>query len=142
MCYECIGKENDLYHSSERTEEQRERDRNRKRQQAEERREKGVCPRCGKYKSEHGEICKKCKAYLWRYRNNNRHDIMRSERPNYGICYICGNNPVLDGKKICEKCYQDRINTLPSMLENVNNEYFKQLNYARFCMAKSKSGNS
>lgn len=138
LCYECIGKESDSYYASERTEEQKERDRNRKRELAEERIANGICPKCGKYKSDNGGICKKCKAYLRQYRNKNRHDITRSERPNYGICYICGENPVMEDKKVCEKCYQDRIRTLPAMWENRNNEYFKQLNYARICMVKSR----
>lgn len=138
LCYECIGAEKDSYDAKQRTDEQKERDRNRKRALTAQRKQSGICPRCGKRKSHTGEICASCKAYLRQYRDKNREDITRSERPDYGICYICGKNPILKGKKVCEKCYQDRLNTIPTMLENMNNEYFRQLNYAMVCMIKSR----
>lgn len=56
----------------------------------------------------------------------------------YGICYICGKNPTMKGKKVCDKCYETRLSTLPAMWENANNDYFRQLNYARFCMIKNQ----
>lgn len=138
LCYECIGKEQDLYYASPRTDKERERDRDKKRELAGERRAKGLCHRCGKRESYSGEMCEKCKAYLRRYRNKHRRDITRSERPSYGICYICGKHPTMKDKGVCDECYQDRLKTLPAMWDNMNNEYFKQLNYARICMVKSR----
>lgn len=137
LCYECIGKDYDSYHQRERTEDERERDRLRKRELSARRLANGLCPQCGKHKSLNGGICKSCRAKQAQYRNDRRADIPRSERPAYGVCYICGDNSVIPGKKVCEKCYQTRLKTLPAMWDNMDNEYFRQLNYARVCMIKS-----
>lgn len=137
LCYECIGEEQDSYYAGRRTAEQRERDRDRKRALVAERRVSSLCPRCGKKESRSGSICDKCKAYLRQYRDKTRHDITRSERPHYGICYICGKHPVVKDKGVCDECYQDRLRTLPAMWSNPNNEYFRQLNYARICMVRA-----
>lgn len=137
MCYECLGADRDRYEKKQPTEEQREKDKLKKRELAQYRRENGMCTRCGKYPSENGGICQRCKAYLSRYRDKQRQDLSRSERADYGICYICGKKPVEEGKKVCQECYETRLKTLPSMWANMNNEYFRQLNYARFCMMKN-----
>lgn len=138
LCLECLGADQDRYAEKKTTDEQRERDKLRKRKLSEERREKGLCTRCGKRSAKNGGICNVCKAYLKRYRDKNRQDIMRSERTDFGICYICGKRPVEKDKKVCAECYETRLKTLPSMWENMNNEYFRQLNYARFCMIKKQ----
>ena len=141
LCYECIGKESDHYNASQRTDEQRERDRNRKKDLADSRRVNGFCHRCGKRKTQNGEMCGSCKAYFRQYRDKNRKDITRSERPSYGMCYICGKSLTDKEKKICAECYKERLKTLPAMWENANSEYFRQLNYSRICMIKSKRKN-
>ena len=138
LCLECLGADQDRYAEKKATDEQREKDKLRKRELAEERREKGLCTRCGKHTTESGGICSRCKAYLKRYRDNHRQDIMRSERADYGICYICGKAKVMKDKKVCPDCYETRLKTLSAMWANPNNEYFKQLNYARYCMVKSR----
>ena len=97
-----------------------------------------VIRKSGKHQSQNGGLCQRCRAYLKNYREKNRCDLSRSERPDYGICYICGKNPTMKGKKVCDKCYETRLSTLPAMWENANNDYFRQLNYARFCMIKNQ----
>lgn len=139
MCYECIGKENDRYAEKGKSETAKAKDRERKRILSAERTENGLCSRCGKPKhGSHTKLCGRCKGYLRMYRNNHRGDIARSERPDYGICYICGNHPIMSGKRVCKECYEARLKTIPSMLENMNNEYFKQLNYAHYHMTHQK----
>lgn len=138
LCYECLGQFQDSYSEKGKTDEQKEKDRLRKRQLKQTRIENGLCPRCGKHQSQNGGLCQRCRAYLKNYRDKNRCDLSRSERPDYGICYICGKNPTIKGKKVCDKCYETRLSTLPAMWENANNDYFRQLNYARFCMIKNQ----
>lgn len=146
MCYECLGKEQDRYQATGKTQQAKENDRLRKQESSKKRLLESMCPRCGKHKSVNGGLCGRCRAYGKRYRDNNRQDIARSERPDYGICYICGKKEVLDGKKVCADCYETRLKTLPAMWENMNNEYFKQLNYSRIMMirerSKAKSGST
>lgn len=140
LCYECLDKDNEKYHSKDRTEADRENDREKKRQQAAERKESGCCIRCGR--PYHGEknLCTRCRGYLKNYRDNHRQDICRSERTSYGICYICGSSDVMDGKKVCESCYEDRLKTLPMMWANQNNEYFRRLETARIEKVRAKRG--
>jgi hypothetical protein len=139
MCYECLGKESDTYKSKGRTGEQREKDRERKRQLAEERRTAHICIRCGKHHTDTGGLCAYCRGKQKTYRDNNRSDIQRSERPDYGICYICGKQPIIEGKKVCSSCYGTRLETLPAMWENMNNEYFRQLEFARISMVRRRN---
>lgn len=131
MCYECLGAESDRYLLKEKKAEDKEKEKIHKREKAAQNRENGLCYRCGKQKVIGGGLCKKCKAYQKRYRDKNRCDIERSDRVSYGLCYICGSNELMDGKRICPKCYETRLKTLPSMWENANNEYFRQLETAR-----------
>ena len=44
-----------------------------------------------------------------------RQDILRSERPDYGKCYICG-KPVMDGKGVCPECYQKRLESISKIM--------------------------
>lgn len=138
LCMECTGREQDKYRLKKATETQKERDKLKKRMLSKERTEKGLCTKCGKQKAESTKMCGKCKAYQKKYRDKKRRGITRSERVSYGICYICGKNPVMDEKKVCEKCYEKRLKTLPTMWENRDNEYFKQLDYARISMIRSR----
>jgi hypothetical protein len=69
--------------------------------------EQGICPRCKQNKLKDGR--KKCARCLRIEADNKLHrqalkntDIPRSERPNYGLCYICG-QPIVSGHKTCAK---------------------------------------
>lgn len=125
LCYECAGTESQ---TSKGTDRHRESDRNRKKILAQQRIESGMCPKCGKYPVMNGGECKKCRAYGKRYRDSHRDGLMRSEWRSYGICYICGKHAVIPGKGVCRNCYEARLKTIPSMLENQDSEYFRQLN--------------
>lgn len=127
LCYECIGKEQDRYYEKERNDDIRAKDREKKKMLKGQRLSCGLCPKCGKEQTIDNGLGKKCRAYLYKYRERNRHDINRSERVSYGYCYICGEQAI-DGRGVCQKCYEKRLETLPSMWENMNNEYFKKLN--------------
>ncbi|MFR3727696.1 hypothetical protein [Lacrimispora sp.] len=134
LCMECIGAESDKYHnkSKDLSSVVKIKERYRKRNLMNMRRVSGLCYRCGKHKVSSGEMCSSCKAYLKQYRYKNRADIERSEWPNYGICYLCGKAPIMKGKKVCASCYKVRMRTIPTMLANQNNEYFRKLNMAIF----------
>lgn len=51
----------------------------------------------------------------------------RSERYEYGLCYICG-NPAVDGKSLCEECYKRSCDNLPDSKDGVNYRNWKQRN--------------
>ena len=138
LCMECLGKENDIYHERGVSSKRKEADKMRKRKYAEEHRKIGLCYSCGKKYAINGGMCQRCRAKAKIYRDSNRCDISRSERSAYEICYICGSNEIVKGKKVCQSCYEKRIETIPAMLSNPNHEYFDQLNYARICMIRAR----
>ena len=68
----------------------------------------GICPYCRKRPAKKDRVyCEYCAPKV----NTRKHGagyIPRSERPGFGMCYYCG-EPVLEGKKICEKHYKQII---------------------------------
>lgn len=75
--------------------------------------------------------CAKCLAKIRTKRQAKRCEIARSERRSYGICYICGKNPVLPRKGACAECYEVRLEAMGKCLENREegfNTYWKQEN--------------
>lgn len=59
----------------------------------------GKCQYCGK-PSINGWSC--IDHYLKEKRRYQKQDIPRTERPEHGLCYICGSE--IDNGKICDKC--------------------------------------
>lgn len=72
----------------------------------------GLCSKCGKKKPDDGYMtCEMCRVAERRRKASGK--IPRSEWPNYGLCYICGKNPIgknPDGEqmRVCTDC-RDRI---------------------------------
>lgn len=138
-CFECLGRERDRYYRKRQEGSYKQvADTQRKRRVAEERREKGICYRCGKHKVSGGGLCGTCKAKSMRYRQKYRQDIERSERPNYGRCYICGKEELHENHKVCKACYERRMQTLPAMLANADNSYFRSQNDLDYAVRQSK----
>ena len=71
--------------------------------------ENSRCVSCGKSIENH-TLCDKCyKKYFIRQRVKRSHNtgIIRSERPNYGECYICGGKLSEESKKLCDRCLEN-----------------------------------
>lgn len=73
-----------------------------------EKKEQGICPRCGKKKARKGYVlCEICRYKISQRRNERKAKteapkINRKERYKLGLCYFC-DNPVKPGYKCCEK---------------------------------------
>ena len=134
ICYECLGQEQDKYYEKRvnGTYNKQKADTERKRKLAEERRNNGLCYRCGKRKSD--GLCGVCKAKAKRYRDKKKSNLDRSEWVSYGLCYCCGENKVYKDYKVCEQCYDVRLSTVPKMLAGMNMEtnHFVKLNNMYF----------
>lgn len=79
------------------------------------RKNSGKCIWCGKPLSAYSTcFCPDCRIKNQKNNERNKSDIPRSERPLYGICYRCGKNPVISGRKLCQTCYEQSINALKS----------------------------
>ena len=71
------------------------------------------CIWCGKPLSAYSTcFCPDCRIKNQKKNERRKSGIPRSERPLYGICYRCGKNPVISGRKLCQTCYEQSINAL------------------------------
>ena len=92
--------------------------------------EKGLCRSCRKQKAAEGHTY--CRTCLEKTRERSRKyrmkkekiGIYRSERPNYGLCYTCGNPLDRDGR-ICQRCSENVTKNLPVMRDN---KFWRQQN--------------
>ena len=75
----------------------------------------GLCVNCGARPQQHGLICNKCYSTILRRKANNT-AIPRSERVSYGLCYICGKNELVEGKKVCASCYDTRYKSISKIM--------------------------
>ena len=115
MCWECSDKEKEKYRikREEKKEEYNKRDLNKYNRL----KELGICTYCKHEKAMPGKYkCKNCLCKLKRKRDAKRTDIMRYERVSYGLCYICGKEELKDGFRVCEKCYQTRLNCMKKIM--------------------------
>ena len=81
----------------------------------------GLCVNCGARPQQHGLICNKCYSTILRRRAGNT-GIPRSERVSYGLCYICGKNDLVKGKKVCAKCYDTRCKSISKIMHMTKEE--------------------
>lgn len=80
--------------------------RNYQRAQYQERKNKGICTRCGKRKVTKGSRCDYCKS---KAQTGVLITKNGKERVENGLCYWCG-QPQKKGYKVCEKHYQMNVN--------------------------------
>ena len=67
---------------------------------------KGICVRCNKRKAVEGQkCCKMCVEKRNAYRRAKREGIPRGLRPDFGLCYHCGDS-VKEGQRVCAKCHE------------------------------------
>ncbi|RHQ70270.1 hypothetical protein DWY27_04910 [Clostridium sp. AF24-2LB] len=85
--------------------------------------EKGICPKCGKISINGKVYCKSCRSAMKAKRDSEKKTVHRSERPNYGICYICGKEQVIKNKKVCPKCYKQRILSINQCIKSRDGSY-------------------
>ncbi len=129
-CAECGEKYN------QRTSELRKGGRGKKEQEAAnrrnaERREAGLCVQCGKPAVSGKTRCLRCLE-------QNRRSAARKFRRQYpetnfprgdnGICYLCNKQPALEGKKLCQSCYDLRAAQALKLPRDRNGHFWKKLN--------------
>lgn len=102
--------------------------------------QQGICTYCKHEKAVSGKTkCAKCLAKIRTKRQSKRNDIDRSERCSYGICYICGKNPILPGKGVCKECYETRTTAIQKCIDSRDegfNDYWKRENNLFFSNKK------
>ena len=91
-----------------------------------------ICTYCKRRTAVDGKTkCRICLAVIKNKRDRKRIGIARSDRLSWGICYICGKNPVVEDKKVCEYCYKVRLESI-SKIMYLPSENWKQSNQKFF----------
>lgn len=84
-----------------------------------ERKESGLCVRCGKAAQSSGKFyCSKCLKVIKRYRakaKENKGIPIREFWKENNWCYFCGEKELVKGKKVCVKCYQVLLERVEKM---------------------------
>lgn len=94
------------------------------------RKDSGKCVWCGKPLSAYSTcFCPDCRIKNQKNNERRKSGIPRSERPLYGICYRCGKNPVISGRKLCQTCCEQSINALK--LAEKSDKTAERRNYIR-----------
>lgn len=144
-CFDCLEKEaqnrrNRLLNETEDERKQRlERMRLYNQRSRRKAKEDGKCINCKKPLSVNSEcFCIDCRVKNQRKNDRKKDGIDRSERKQYGRCYIC--NKVADKGRLCLDCYERACNNLPKKMNVALYQHHKNQNRAVF--AGTKSGNT
>lgn len=87
------------------------------------RKEKGICTKCGKRKmcKNSTTLCLDCYVKSKRRKDKRwNNDIPRSERVAYGLCYICGSKRK-EHNTLCDNCYSRSKNKMDLLNANPTN---------------------
>ncbi|MBR2408950.1 MAG: hypothetical protein IKB07_08340 [Lachnospiraceae bacterium] len=67
---------------------------------------KGICTRCNKRKAAEGQKrCKMCIEKVNEYRRKKSTGVPRRLRPDFGMCYLCG-EAVMKDQRVCASCHE------------------------------------
>lgn len=70
----------------------------------------GLCVRCGRIAPTGRRVCQLCVGHTNKNLRKRRiSDGMNWPRGSNGICWTCNKEPVLEGKKLCQSCYDKAI---------------------------------
>ena len=135
QCIECREKKNERRKPL--TEEQKIRYGNRfkeqQRQLYKERKEQGICPRCGKHKAKTGRvrcgICLDKEATRARERRFDKPNEKEKRKENH-LCYRCGEPNDMPQGQLCKKCYDASCEHLRRAreIQRPDNPYWRQQN--------------
>lgn len=135
MCVECRTAQNERRRGKEQTAEQLAAQRERLHRLREERKAKGLCPKCGKHKPEDGYItCRCCRAKDAAAGRRNwakKHGSITSEQRTSGwYCYHCSAElPEWRENKLCDSCLKalrDRAGYMREHIDYANHPYGRQ----------------
>jgi hypothetical protein len=110
LCLACKMR-NREYRAKQDKEKRREYDRKR----IENARANGLCLACRTNPQQHKLICNRCYSTILRRKSKNT-AVPRSERVSYGLCYICGKDELVKGKKVCASCYEVRYESISKIM--------------------------
>lgn len=116
LCSRCKMNKRDSVKPRTYTPEQVEARRKKDKQRYSNRKINGMCTACGKRVRTHGTLCGRCYSKVKIRVEANKNDLSRGEMPEYGICYCCCKKPVMPGKRVCEDCYETRMESISKIM--------------------------
>lgn len=135
-CQKCLdhAAESRRKKRSEMSEEEKEREKQKKRDYMknlrEQKKKNGICIWCNKPVSKYSNMfCIDCRVAA--SKRNKGKGIARSERVAYGLCYICGKEPIVEGKSVCKNCYEDKLKEVQKIILP-GGEHWRKQNEAIF----------
>ena len=89
------------------------------------------CKTCGKkledgYGYKQCELCRKRQSRASQKYKHKKYGVPNLRGQN-GICWQCNKNPVIDGKKLCQECYDVKLKTLANIPRNNQNHIWRRL---------------
>lgn len=75
----------------------------------------GLCTNCGARPQQHKLLCHKCHSTILRRKEKNG-KIPRCEWVAYGLCYSCGKEGLMEGKKVCAICYEKKYKSISKIM--------------------------
>lgn len=140
LCLICWGKDNE---SNRKWKEKHKEERNfRQNLRRKERCNKGVCAICGKLKPELGKkCCEVCLRKIRDYRARRKPKISKRDlwREN-NLCFLCGRDEVIEGKKVCLKCYDILVANFNGSKRNNENHIWRKFDKAFLEENKNRKG--
>lgn len=130
-CFECQTKQNQ-YRQSHPEYNENHKELNKKRYL--ERKEKGLCTRCGNEAEKGKTKCKKCLLKDRINHKNNSNSIGRTLANDLGLCVNCLKEPQLKGHKLCENCYERALKSIEYARGFVSEKHKKE--YGHFIYGK------
>lgn len=89
-----------------------------------ERKQKGICTKCGKNKAIEGKVmCQQCLDKQNEYRRKNREFFRKNN-----LCPVCGKNKLFGDEKMCPEClaYMAEVNKKSREKHGGNSAYYKR----------------
>lgn len=117
-CYECFLKQKESSKKYRQTEKYKTKDKERYKKD----KENGMCIQCHKRKPDPGyATCSRCLARKKAYRMKRKLKTFDTTDATYcGLCWQCKKRPILEGKKLCENCYNIAVKNIKKGQESAH----------------------
>ncbi len=130
-CAECQDTQNKFHKNHP---EYNERHKENDKKQYLERKEKGLCTRCGAKATPGKAKCEKCLSKDRINHKNHSNSISREMANDLGLCMTCLKNPQVQGHKLCQSCYEKTLKSIENARTFISAEHKRK--YGHFYYGK------
>lgn len=101
LCLECIFKRREKEETYQQKKRRKKRQNKAAKKRYRERKSKGLCPRCNRKNESNKVYCVYCRS-----KHSKRYYTKREEHELNGLCRLCGKQPKVEGRNICNDCHK------------------------------------